>query len=51
VDSDIHPDGVFRGWCDTWLDPRFRQWSIEALVAKIRRPLLAIRHTGTSPPR
>jgi pimeloyl-ACP methyl ester carboxylesterase len=36
------PDGAFRGWCDIWLDPRFRQWNIEALVARIRCPLLAI---------
>jgi len=36
------PDGAFRGWCDIWLDPRFRQWNIEELVARIRCPLLAI---------
>jgi pimeloyl-ACP methyl ester carboxylesterase len=35
-------DGAFRGWCDIWLDPRFRQWNIEDHVAKIRCPLLAI---------
>lgn len=36
------PDAAFRGWCDIWLDPRFRQWNIEAEVAAIRCPLLAI---------
>lgn len=36
------PDGAFRGWCDIWLDPRFRKWNIEDLVARIRCPLLAI---------
>jgi pimeloyl-ACP methyl ester carboxylesterase len=36
------PEGTFRGWCDIWLDPRFRDWNIEAEVARIRCPLLAI---------
>jgi pimeloyl-ACP methyl ester carboxylesterase len=36
------PDGAFRGWCDIWLDPGFRQWNIEDLVARIHCPLLAI---------
>ena len=36
------PEGAFRGWCDIWLDPRFRDWNIEAEVATIRCPLLAI---------
>ena len=36
------PEGAFRGWCDIWLDPRFRDWNIEAEVARIRCPLLAI---------
>jgi pimeloyl-ACP methyl ester carboxylesterase len=35
-------EGAFRGWCDIWLDPRFRHWNIEAEVARIRCPLLAI---------
>ena len=36
------PDGAFRGWCDVWLDPRFRDWNIEEHVGKVRCPLLAI---------
>jgi pimeloyl-ACP methyl ester carboxylesterase len=23
------PDAAFRGWCDVWLDPAFRTWSLE----------------------
>jgi pimeloyl-ACP methyl ester carboxylesterase len=22
-------DAAFRGWCDVWLDPAFRNWSLE----------------------
>jgi pimeloyl-ACP methyl ester carboxylesterase len=36
------PEATFRSWCEIWLDPRFRRWNIEAEVAKIRCPLLAI---------
>jgi pimeloyl-ACP methyl ester carboxylesterase len=36
------PDGAFRGWCDIWLDPRFRTWNIEDFVTRIACPLLAI---------
>ena len=35
-------DGAFRGWNNIWLDPEFRNWNIEASVAKIRCPILAI---------
>jgi len=35
-------DSAFWGWNDIWLDPRFKQWSIEALLPGIRCPLLAI---------
>jgi pimeloyl-ACP methyl ester carboxylesterase len=24
------PDAAFYGWCDVWLDPAFRSWSLEA---------------------
>lgn len=34
--------GMFHGWADTWLDPRFADWSIEAEVARIGCPVLAI---------
>jgi acyl dehydratase len=23
------PDTAFWGWCDVWLDPEFRSWSLE----------------------
>ncbi|MBL8324975.1 MAG: alpha/beta hydrolase [Rubrivivax sp.] len=36
------PDSAFWGWNDIWLDPAFRQWSIEAEVGKIACPVLAL---------
>lgn len=36
------PDSAFRGWNDIWLDPAFRGWTIEAELAAIRCPLLAV---------
>jgi pimeloyl-ACP methyl ester carboxylesterase len=36
------PDSAFFGWNDIWLAPAFRHWSIEAELAAIRCPLLAI---------
>ena len=36
------PDSAFRGWNDIWLDPAFRDWTIEAEVAQIRCPILAV---------
>jgi len=36
------PDGAFRGWNDIWLHPEFRGWNIEAFLAAIRCPVLAI---------
>ena len=35
-------DSAFFGWNDIWLDPRFRAWSIEALLPSIACPVLAI---------
>ena len=35
-------DSAFYGWNDVWLDPAFRAWNIEAEIAKITCPLLAI---------
>lgn len=35
-------DSAFRGWNDAWLDSRFRSWSIEAQLAGIACPVLAI---------
>ena len=36
------PDSAFYGWNRIWLHPPFRQWSIEAEIATIRAPLLAV---------
>jgi pimeloyl-ACP methyl ester carboxylesterase len=36
------PDSAFWGWNDIWLAPAFRSWSIEAEIASIRCPLLAM---------
>jgi pimeloyl-ACP methyl ester carboxylesterase len=35
-------DSAFWGWNDIWLDPAFRDWNIEAELAHIHCPLLAI---------
>jgi pimeloyl-ACP methyl ester carboxylesterase len=37
---------AFRGWNETWLDPDFRDWSIEALLPRIAIPLLVIQGEG-----
>jgi pimeloyl-ACP methyl ester carboxylesterase len=37
-----HVDDAFRGWNDIWLDPRFRDWNIEAEAARITCPILVI---------
>jgi pimeloyl-ACP methyl ester carboxylesterase len=36
------PDSAFWGWNDIWLHPDFRAWNIEAEVARISGPLLAV---------
>ena len=36
------PDSAFWGWNRIWLHPPFRQWTIEADIAAIRCPLLAV---------
>ncbi len=35
-------DSTFHGWCDVWLDPAFREWSIRESLAGITAPVLAI---------
>jgi pimeloyl-ACP methyl ester carboxylesterase len=35
-------DSAFWGWNRIWLEPPFRDWSIEALLPSIRCPILAI---------
>ncbi|MEO8806313.1 MAG: alpha/beta hydrolase [Burkholderiaceae bacterium] len=36
------PDSAFWGWNRIWLHPPFKQWSIEAEIATIACPLLAV---------
>ena len=36
------PDAAFRGWCDVWLDPAFRDWSLEPEASAVTRPALLI---------
>jgi len=36
------PDSAFWGWNDIWLHPDFRQWRIDAELATIACPLLAV---------
>jgi pimeloyl-ACP methyl ester carboxylesterase len=36
------PDSAFWGWNNIWLHPDFRAWSIEAEVARISCPVLAV---------
>jgi pimeloyl-ACP methyl ester carboxylesterase len=35
-------EDVFRGWSETWLDPQFAFWNIEALLPSIGVPLLVV---------
>ena len=36
------PDAAFHGWCDVWLDPAFRAWSLEADAEAVTAPTLLI---------
>ncbi len=36
------PDSAFWGWNNIWLDPAFKSWNIEAELASIRCPVLAV---------
>jgi pimeloyl-ACP methyl ester carboxylesterase len=36
------PDAAFWGWCDVWLDPAFRGWSLEEEAASLTAPALLI---------
>jgi len=40
------PDSAFRGWNDVWLSPAFRRWNIEAEIATIACPVLAVQGEG-----
>jgi pimeloyl-ACP methyl ester carboxylesterase len=37
-----HPDEMFWGWNDIWLDPQFRAWNIEKCLSSIKCPVLVI---------
>lgn len=39
-------EGVFHGWADTWLDPRFRDWNMVRELPDVRCPLLVIQGEG-----
>ena len=36
------PDSAFWGWNNVWLQPAFKQWSIECEIGSIRCPVLAV---------
>ncbi|MBV9799417.1 MAG: alpha/beta fold hydrolase [Solirubrobacterales bacterium] len=36
------PDAAFWGWCDVWLDPEFRRWSLEDEAGRVTAPALLI---------
>lgn len=36
------PEGAFRGWNDTWLDPAFKSWNVAEVIDYLRIPVLAI---------
>jgi pimeloyl-ACP methyl ester carboxylesterase len=36
------PDAAFFGWCDVWLDPAFRAWSLEADAERVTVPALLV---------
>lgn len=40
------PEGAFRGWNDTWLDPEFLSWNIGDVIDYFRIPTLAIQGRG-----
>lgn len=36
------PDAAFWGWCDVWLDPAFRAWTLEQEIGALTAPTLLI---------
>ena len=40
------PDAAFNGWCDVWLDPDFRDWSLEPDAEAVTSPVLLIQGEG-----
>ena len=37
-----HVDDAFLGWAEVWLEPEFRDWSIEDMIGRIGQPMLLI---------
>ncbi len=35
-------DGAFYGWADTWLDPEFKKWDLNAILPGVKVPTLVI---------
>jgi pimeloyl-ACP methyl ester carboxylesterase len=40
------PDAAFGGWCDVWLDPAFREWTIESDAQGVTAPALLVQGTA-----
>jgi pimeloyl-ACP methyl ester carboxylesterase len=36
------PDAAFWGWCDVWLDPSFRAWTLDYEAGRLTAPTLVI---------
>jgi pimeloyl-ACP methyl ester carboxylesterase len=36
------PEAAFYGWCDVWLDPTFRSWSLDDDVERVECPILLV---------
>jgi pimeloyl-ACP methyl ester carboxylesterase len=36
------PDVAFRNWCDVWLDPAFRSWTLERDAERVSCPVLLV---------
>jgi pimeloyl-ACP methyl ester carboxylesterase len=36
------PDAAFWGWCDVWLDPAFRSWSLKEEASRLTAPALLV---------
>jgi len=39
------PAATFWGWSEAWLDPAFRDWSIEEMLPRIESPVLVVQGT------
>lgn len=38
----LDPDAAFWGWCNVWLDPAFRTWTLDAEASRLTAPTLLI---------